>query len=55
MIFNSTFSYTREFGMYHAGVYLAEAIAKDIGSDICVFIDRELRLELKKMKGVKYY
>jgi hypothetical protein len=55
MIFNSTFSYTRELGMYHTVVDLAEAIAKDLRSDICAYIDRELRLDLKNMKGVKYY
>jgi hypothetical protein len=54
MIFNSTFSYTRELGMC-AAVDLAEAIAKDPGSDICRYIDRELGPELKKIKGVKYH
>jgi hypothetical protein len=34
MIFNSMFSYTRELGIYHAGVDLTEAIAKDIRSEV---------------------
>jgi hypothetical protein len=38
MIFNSTFSYTTELSIYQVVVDLAEAIANDLGSDICAYI-----------------
>jgi hypothetical protein len=50
----SAFGRVRGMGKYRAALDLSEAIVEDLGRDHCAYTDKELEMELKKTKGVKY-
>ena len=45
----------RRLGKYRAAVDLVESIHQDLGKDICAYSEQELKDELKKQGGIKYY
>ena len=45
----------RRLGKYRAAVDLVESINQDLGKDICAYSEQELKDELKKQGGIKYY
>ena len=45
----------RSLGQFRAAVDMVESIHRDLGSEICAYSDRELKVELEKQRGIKYY
>jgi hypothetical protein len=45
----------RRLGKYRAAIDLVESINQDLGKGICAYSERELRDELNKQGGIKYY
>lgn len=45
----------RRLGQYRAAVDLVESIQKDLGKNICAYSEEELREQLEKIGGIKYY
>ncbi|CZR50152.1 uncharacterized protein PAC_00024 [Phialocephala subalpina] len=45
----------RTLGQYRAAIDLVESMHQDLGKDICAYSEQELKDELKKKGGIKYY
>lgn len=45
----------RSLGPYRAAVDMVESVHRDLGSEVCAYSDQQLREELQKQGGIKYY
>ena len=45
----------RSLGQFRAAVDMVESIHRDLGPEICAYSDQELKEELEKQGGIKYY
>jgi hypothetical protein len=45
----------RRLGTYRAAIDMVESIHQDLGKNICAYSEQELKEELKRKAGIKYY